>query len=225
MALDRYIAVRKALRYHALVTPEKVRGVVASIWVYSFTIFYLVPLLGWNRWKPNISCHLTTSYTKDFILTFSVHILLDILAIVLLYGLLFREAALQKRKMLQSSNEEQRRAADSLRLRIRPLVTLSIVVGIYAACWVPTLAMMINLTVQDDLLRGTDEVYSPAKTSLILLIFTNSACNPLIYAYKVPEFRAAFRRLLECRPHNQIGWYPENYELILRPILRRTNRL
>lgn len=46
MMLDRYIAVRQAFRYRALVTVKRIRASIVFLWLYAFH-FSLLAFLGW----------------------------------------------------------------------------------------------------------------------------------------------------------------------------------
>lgn len=78
-----------------------------------------------------------------------------------------------------------------LQREIRAAKSLSIIVGLFALCWLPV-HILNCLTLFYEGLEKPDEVMYVA----ILLSHTNSAVNPIIYAYRIQDFRVTFRKIL-----------------------------
>ncbi|XP_007260440.3 adenosine receptor A2b [Astyanax mexicanus] len=77
-----------------------------------------------------------------------------------------------------------------LQREIRAAKSLSIIVGLFALCWLPV--HIINcLTLFTPLVKPDYVMYVA-----IILSHANSAVNPIIYAYRIREFRNTFRKIL-----------------------------
>ncbi|XP_076867296.1 adenosine receptor A2b [Brachyhypopomus gauderio] len=77
-----------------------------------------------------------------------------------------------------------------LQREVRAAKSLSIIVGLFALCWLPV--HVINcLTLFTRLVKSEYVMYVA-----IILSHANSAVNPIIYAYRIREFRHTFRKIL-----------------------------
>jgi Mg/Co/Ni transporter MgtE len=78
----------------------------------------------------------------------------------------------------------------SLKKEIRAAKWFSIVLAVFALCWLPLHIM--NLVT---LLTGKTCV--PCTVVAVLLSHTNSAINPILYAYSNSKFHKAFRAMMK----------------------------
>ncbi|KAF5898356.1 adenosine receptor A2b [Clarias magur] len=77
-----------------------------------------------------------------------------------------------------------------LQREIRAAKSLSIIVGLFALCWLPVHVLnCLTLFVPTE---KSEYVMYVA----IILSHANSAVNPIIYAYRIREFRNTFRKIL-----------------------------
>lgn len=88
--------------------------------------------------------------------------------------------------------KRMRRKSELLKKEFRAARSLASVVGLFAICWLP-------LHILNTLTLFYSELYQPSwlKDLAILLSHTNSVINPLIYAFKLQEFKIAFHRILK----------------------------
>ncbi|KAK5918494.1 hypothetical protein CgunFtcFv8_003255 [Champsocephalus gunnari] len=77
-----------------------------------------------------------------------------------------------------------------LQKEIRAAKSLSIIVGLFAVCWLPV-HILNCLTLFYDLTQPVHVMYVA-----IILSHANSAVNPIIYAYRIQDFRNTFRKIL-----------------------------
>lgn len=78
-----------------------------------------------------------------------------------------------------------------LQREIRAAKSLSIIVGLFAICWLPVHILNCLTLFYADLERPDFVMYVA-----IILSHANSAVNPIIYAYRIQDFRNTFRKIL-----------------------------
>ncbi|MEQ2269193.1 hypothetical protein XENORESO_001021 [Xenotaenia resolanae] len=79
-----------------------------------------------------------------------------------------------------------------LQKEVHAAKSLAIIVGLFALCWLPLHIINCFNYLCKDCERSTIWVMNMA----IILSHANSVVNPLIYAYRIREFRQTFRRIL-----------------------------
>ncbi|XP_022055035.1 adenosine receptor A2b [Acanthochromis polyacanthus] len=217
IAIDRYLAVKIPLRYKELMTGKTAREIIAILWILSFVIG-LIPFFGWNlkheRCENGSSdAHNTTnSRGRDLLqscklkcffesvvdmhymvyFNFFVCVLLPLLIMLGIYVKIFTVARKQLRQIeLKCVGNGDSQNHGLLQKEIRAAKSLSIIVGLFAVCWLPV-HILNCLTLFYEELKKPDVVMYVA----IILSHANSAVNPIIYAYRIQDFRNTFRKIL-----------------------------
>ncbi|XP_056314638.1 adenosine receptor A2b [Danio aesculapii] len=225
VAIDRYLAVKIPLRYRELVTGKRAREIITILWILSF-IIGLIPFVGWNRkdlacsrnksgslqtsnssdddaeeTKTGFlqSCYLECFFEKVVDMSYMVYfnffgcVLPPLLIMLGIYAKIFTVARKQLRqielKCSVSNGENQHHGL--LQREIRAAKSLSIIVGLFALCWLPV-HILNCLTLFYSELKKPSFIMNIA----IILSHANSAVNPIIYAYRIREFRVTFRKIL-----------------------------
>ncbi|XP_056602109.1 adenosine receptor A2b [Triplophysa dalaica] len=224
VAVDRYLAVKIPLRYKELVTGKRAREIITILWILSF-IIGLIPFVGWNRRGKSCpgnasgstpagnvsdaaatevgflqSCCLECLFENVVDMSYMVYfnffgcVLPPLLIMLGIYVKIFTVARRQMRqielKCSASNGDSHHRSL--LQREIRAAKSLSIIVGLFALCWLPV-HILNCLTLFYKQLQKPSFVMNTA----ILLSHTNSAVNPIIYAYRIREFRVTFRKILK----------------------------
>nr|XP_056720991.1 adenosine receptor A2b [Euleptes europaea] len=220
VAVDRYMAIRIPLRYKSLVTGKRARALISILWVLSFSIG-LMPLMGWNDWeKATRNCTAPTNRTEgggclvqclfENVVTMSYMVyfnffgcvLLPLLIMVGIYIKIFMVACRQLRQM-----ELMSKCRTTLQKEVSAAKSLAIIVGLFALCWLPL--HILNCVT----LFGTTKNPQWAMNLAIILSHANSVVNPIIYAYRLREFRFTFHKILShhifCRAED-FPKYPNN---------------
>ncbi|KAK7165165.1 hypothetical protein R3I94_003515 [Phoxinus phoxinus] len=220
VAIDRYLAVKIPLRYKELVTGKRAREIIAILWILSF-IIGLIPFVGWNR--KDLSCSrnesgsiqsgnssdMTTGFLQSCCLkcffenvvdmSYMVYfnffgcVLPPLLIMLGIYIKIFTVARKQLRQIelkCSVSNGENHHHG-LLQREIRAAKSLSIIVGLFALCWLPVHILNCLTLFYSEL-----EKPSFVMNTAIILSHANSAVNPIIYAYRIQEFRFTFRKIL-----------------------------
>ncbi|KAL4608777.1 adenosine receptor A2b isoform X1 [Arapaima gigas] len=208
VAIDRYLVVKIPLRYNELVTGKRARTIITILWILSF-IIGLIPFVGWNkkqtecrnasRWENmssgghscHLACHFETVMDMRYMVYFNFFgcVLLPLLIMLAIYTKIFAVARKQLRQMeLKCINGENSHSL--LQREIRAAKSLSIIVGLFAFCWLPV-HILNCLTLFYPLTKPRYIMYLA-----IILSHANSAVNPIIYAYRIRDFRNTFRKIL-----------------------------
>ncbi|CAN9501625.1 unnamed protein product [Ophioblennius macclurei] len=220
IAIDRYLAVKIPLRYKELMTGKVAREIIAILWILSFVIG-LIPFLGWNMKSPSctnssstnsssanssaadnttneegckLQCFFESVVDMHYMVYFNffVCVLPPLLIMLLIYLKIFTVARKQLRQIeLKCVGNGDSHHHGLLQKEIRAAKSLSIIVGLFALCWLP-------VHILNCLTLFYSELDKPADIMLVAIILShaNSAVNPIIYAYRIQDFRNTFRKIL-----------------------------
>ncbi|KAM9385945.1 adenosine receptor A2b [Pholidichthys leucotaenia] len=224
IAIDRYLAVKIPLRYKELMTGKTARDIITILWILSF-IIGLIPFFGWNlkhqrcgnssfvankktnsclakglrnRGDLSQSCKLECFFESVVDMHYMVYfnffvcVLLPLLIMLGIYMKIFTVARKQLRQIeLKCVGNGESQNHGLLQKEIRAAKSLSIIVGLFAICWLPV-HILNCLTLFYKKVDKQEVVMYVA----IILSHANSAVNPIIYAYRIKDFRNTFRKIL-----------------------------
>lgn len=223
IAIDRYLAVKIPLRYKELMTGKTAREIIAILWILSFVIG-LIPFFGWNLKHSacanassadnttnsglsgalrgagdllrscSLDCFFESVVDMHYMVYFNffVCVLLPLLIMLLIYLKIFTVARKQLRQIeLKCVGNGDSQHHGLLQKEIRAAKSLSIIVGLFALCWLPV-HILNCLTLFYGQLKRPEVIMHVA----IILSHANSAVNPVIYAYRIQDFRNTFRKIL-----------------------------
>ncbi|XP_049447999.1 adenosine receptor A2b isoform X1 [Epinephelus fuscoguttatus] len=224
IAIDRYLAVKIPLRYKELMTGKAAREIIAILWILSFVIG-LIPFFGWNYKYSSCrsnssaadnttnadlvegltgggnllqSCRLRCFFESVVDMHYMVYfnffvcVLLPLLIMLGIYLKIFTVARKQLRQIeLKCVGNGDSHHHGLLQKEIRAAKSLSIIVGLFAICWLP-------VHILNCLTLFYKELYKPPLVMYVAIILShaNSAVNPIIYAYRIQDFRNTFRKIL-----------------------------
>lgn len=193
-------------------TGKTSREIIAILWILSFVIG-LIPFFGWNL--KYSSCSNTTDFRHGggvprsckleclfesvvdmqymVYFNFFVCVLLPLLIMLGIYMKIFTVARKQLRQIELKcvGNGDSQNHHRLLQKEIRAAKSLSIIMGLFAVCWLPVHILNCLRLLYKDLERPEDVMYVA-----IILSHANSAINPIIYAYRIQDFRSTFRKIL-----------------------------
>ncbi|KAK2506607.1 hypothetical protein MC885_000173 [Smutsia gigantea] len=192
--------------YNGLVTGTRAKGIIGVCWVLSFAIG-LTPMLGWNSCSQpavggnhsqgcgagQVACLFEDVVPMNYMVyyNFFACVLVPLLLMLGVYLRIFL-AARRQLKQMESQPLPGERAQSTLQKEVHAAKSLAIIVGLFALCWLPL--HIINCFT----------FFCPACSHAppwlmyltIILSHTNSVVNPLIYAYRIREFRQTFRKII-----------------------------
>ncbi|KAG7223878.1 hypothetical protein INR49_015134 [Caranx melampygus] len=216
IAVDRYIAIKKPLRYSSLVTGHRAKGIIALCWILSVGIG-LTPMLGWNTgWNTTGAANSSNScpegmteclfegvVTLDYMVYFNFFgcVLVPLMFMLVIYAHIFMAARRQLRLMSLKvahapapgeTTSPSSSSRSTLQREVHAAKSLAIIVGLFAMCWLPL--HIINCF--NHLCQDCNRPHIWVMNIAIILSHANSVVNPFIYAYRIREFRQTFRRIL-----------------------------
>ncbi|KPP62531.1 adenosine receptor A2a-like [Scleropages formosus] len=209
IAMDRYIAIKMPLRYNSLVTGNRAKGIIAVCWVLSVVIG-LTPMLGWNKGARStnsscprgmMACLFEEVVSMDYMVYFNFFgcVLVPLILMLGIYLRIFMAARRQlKRINLKGAGSHGEKSGSTLQKEVHAAKSLAIIVGLFAICWLPL--HFINCFTH--FCPGCARPHPSILYLAIVLSHANSVVNPLIYAYRIREFRHTFRRIIR---HHVLG--------------------
>ncbi|XP_010878674.1 adrenocorticotropic hormone receptor [Esox lucius] len=175
IAVDRYVTIFHALRYHNIVTTRRATAVLAGIWAAcGGTGAFMVALFQ-------------AAYVK---ILFLVLIVASLLLILFLYGHMFLLARSHGRRI------ESLPGGAVPRRSLRGAVTLTILLGVFMVCCAPFFLHLILVTVCLD--NAYCECYRSLFQLHLVLLMSHAVVDPAIYAFRSAELRHTFRKMLPC---------------------------
>ncbi|XP_070506519.1 D(1C) dopamine receptor [Chironomus tepperi] len=186
IALDRYIAICYPLHYSRYMTRKIALCLMASGWVVGFVIA-AIPLI-WNKWDNNLECE----FDQIFYPWYMVGVITPVFSMVwfcmfFVYCRIWREASKQVKQLRVTGQQEGTSDWKSVQMVL-------LILGCFTICWLPYF-IVACLQIYDITTSSSVVAYMAAFT----LAMSNSAMNPLIYAWKNSNFRHAFTNLLKCK--------------------------
>ena len=177
LSVDRFLAIHLHLRYHELVTHQRVVSAVISIWALSAS-FSLA-----RFWIPK----------SVFFLLFIIIVLFCLLTTTLLYCKIYL-AVRRHREQIEALQVQQGTQNDEtvnpLRLR-KSAVGAFYVYLAFLVCYLPQTCRHIAVVVS-----GSSTVTKALTYYGWTLIFLNSSLNPVIYCWKMKHIRRAVMDIL-----------------------------
>ncbi|KAM4704996.1 adrenocorticotropic hormone receptor [Rhinophrynus dorsalis] len=178
IAVDRYITIFHALHYHNIMTLRRASVILAVIWIFCGGSGIAIIIFFHDI--PTLIC-LTVMY------------LLLLVLIVCLYIHMFLLARSHSKKIASLSvqwNSVQQRA------NMKGAITLTILLGVFICCWSPFILHLLLYAF------CPHNPYCSCYISILnvngTLMLCNSLIDPLIYAFRSPELRSTFKKMLCC---------------------------
>ena len=178
LAADRFLAIHLHLRYHEFVTYNRVVFVVILIWVFSAIIGFL---LLWN---------VSVGFSSVTIIAI---VCLVVIALFYLKIYLAVKYHTEQIAAIQASdggeiNEQKQRNAEKQK---KAAITIFCVYLVLVVCYLPNLVLTC--------IKLADDKFTISEYLFVLndlLVFLNSALNPLIYCWKMKHIRHAVKNIL-----------------------------
>lgn len=178
----RYITIFHALRYHNIMTMQRTGAILGLIW----TTCVVSAMLMVRFFDSNLimSC-------------FVVFFIISLAIIYILYVYMFILARVHARKIAALPNgsgrrQHQRRWGHGM----RGILTLTILFGAFMVCWAPFFLHLIILMACP--MNPYCECYRSMFELHVVLLMIHALIDPAIYAFRIPELRHTFRRMLPC---------------------------
>ncbi|XP_076593655.1 adrenocorticotropic hormone receptor [Chaetodon auriga] len=183
IAVDRYITIFHALRYHNIMTMQRTGAILGVIW----TTCGLSAVL------------MVRFFASKFIMTcFIVFFIVSLVIICFLYVYMFMLARIHARKIaaLPTSSSGRDRHQRWRGNSMRGALTLTILFGAFVVCWAPFFVHLIIIMVCP--MNPYCECYRSLFQLHMVLLMSHALIDPAIYAFRSAELRHTFSRMLLC---------------------------
>uniref|UniRef100_A0A8C7TNV2 Adrenoceptor beta 3b n=1 Tax=Oncorhynchus mykiss TaxID=8022 RepID=A0A8C7TNV2_ONCMY len=205
IAVDRYIAITRPLRYQSLLGKRQAWLMVCVVWGVA-ALISIVPIMS-QSWRAHNDTGSMQCYEEphccDFITNMPYAIVssvvsfyVPLLIMIFIYSRVFLIATRQVRLIITGRGRRHTRV--TVLKEHKAIKTLGIIMGTFTLCWLPFFVSNIIKVFDPDI--PTREVF----ILLNWLGYLNSGLNPIIYCHS-PEFRSAFRNLLCCPWLSKVG--------------------
>ncbi len=177
IAVDRYISIFHALRYHTLMTMRRVVVTLSTIWVLCGTSGVL--MIGFFE----------AATVKIFLV---VLFFTALLLILLLYVHMFLLARHHASRIASMPGLRARQRQSGL----RGALTLTILIGVFVACWAPfSLHLLIIMICPEN---PYCECYRSLFQLHVVLLVSHAVIDPAIYAFRSAELRNTYKKMFLC---------------------------
>ncbi|XP_061584427.1 adenosine receptor A1-like [Cololabis saira] len=194
IAVDRYLRVYIPLRYKRIVTQRYSYLVVAACWFLAIPLSF-APMFGWNTSKTQnvsasstIPCKFISVIPMSYLvyINFFVCSLTPLLVMTSLYTYVFCTIRANLRE--KPGNAPKNQSENYLRKEKQLATSLSLVLALFAVCWIPLHVMncIIYFSEKKDVLTYMTLYFG------IALSHANSAVNPVVYGFKIHKIKAAY---------------------------------
>ena len=185
---DRYIAIKKPLRYREIVTTRRVTVAVISAFAFSIFVTTQESILAAVNSDTNIySIYLTIST-----ITVTSFASISIIAIVGIYLYIFSETRRQQRIEIEHLSVEE---ITTIRKNNKATKVLGIILITLIATYLPTIiSVIVYFSVN---LEG--RFLNCMASWVATLIMLGALYNPIIYCWRMEKFRHAFLEFLHLR--------------------------
>ena len=204
LTYDRYFAVNDPLQYHCATSVKRYVVSALLIWSIPLVLGIILPLLWHNDMSAECPiCDYAVVVPRDYIRFVLIpYFLLVTTMLVGLYSQIFRIAKNQIKGIdllkTQTSTKEgetsnkHSKAENNLRKQMKIVKAGFIVFATFYICWLPFfIAVAIQMYSGD----YTNKILNMIRLFATFLATINSFVNPIIYAFRLPAFRAELGKM------------------------------
>lgn len=183
IGIDRFLSITLHLRYNQLVTPKRIIAVVASAWVFSLSIVFVVVFIEIRVGEIVLLVFSYVAMLSLCIVNFKV------------YSVARRhQAIIQSQAQVTAHHlSNTTNSARNVNLAVKVLY----VFVVFLFCNLPYLIILTVL-----LISGPNVVLQGAIQFSTVLVMLNSSLNPVVFGFKMKEIRQIIKRELKMLFHS-----------------------
>ena len=193
MSSERFIAIKFALRYQAIVTKRRARIVSIVMWLWALVVIVAVPKVLRRATGKELGKDFRV-YIKSFQAVSMF--LVPLLIILCSYTYIFIVSYKQREHVREQGRNVT--GMPIIKHQMKGARTLAIIVALCLLSIIPMLAVTFLRVFRGISLGGRCRQKLLKQILYDVAMFLNAICNPLIYGWKNEEFRNAFRKMLKC---------------------------
>ena len=211
MSSERFIAIKFALRYQAIVTKRRARIVSIMMWLWALVVIVAVPNVlhkatgkDFREFGGEMKADFNTSQVQHIkwhvpscVLQAASMFLVPLLIILCSYTYIFIVSYKQRQLVREQGRDIP--GMPTVKHHMKGAHTLAIVV---ALCLLSIIALLVVTSLRIFRCKSPRgcgrQMHILQKIVYDVAMFVNAICNPLIYGWKNEEFRNAFRKMLKC---------------------------
>ena len=190
ISIDRYFAIKDALRYQEIVTKHRIKKAVIVVWAVAVVLTIQEIVLAVIESKDKV-------YSAVWTLTLTTNVFIGIVYIACIcycYGYIFSETRRQKKRL--KTEQLPQEEAERVKKDNRAAHTLAIILGALIVTYLPSITFGILLATVSTLSPVFVVIfYSWTSTSVLL----GSLVNPIIYCWRNKKLRRAFLEFFHLR--------------------------
>ncbi|XP_052764864.1 melanocyte-stimulating hormone receptor-like [Mya arenaria] len=222
MAVDHYVAIMQALYYDRFFSKQKVKIIIAALWMTSIFLGALdlfVSLPSFRKEEATFCDHVNTVNRT----TFNYELVIVIFIFIVLLGLLiiYTRICYQVRKLVRDDRHNRLESSHSM----KAIVTTFLIIGTFALCWCPIglyhTVLYIWNPAYSEMNKAALDRLRLVNSILFLFVVLNTICDPVIYAVRRSEVKLGYIRmynkLLRMRRRSSF------YENEMHSLFRRRN--
>ena len=179
LSIYRYFAVKLPLSYQQVMTERRIVVSILMMWIYALH-FAVVPLVGWVNSNYQIYLYVLGCFLPSFI-------------ILLAYGGIFKAIRVHTQTILKGPSMGNLALKNAMSREKATTKTMLIVLAVFLSFWFPFL--LVDLIMVQCKGCRTNALHVARDVTLTFTYFI-SGVNPLLYSWRVSQFRRAFLRLL-----------------------------
>ena len=198
IGVERYVFIKRPLRYEDIVTEERITAGVLIAWAVSASVSIMMIVLA----SINSESEVFLKFEIIFDLLIPFVVLVYVAVIVYTYVAIFLQARNHKRRLQteQLSEEEAKR----LRKNNKAANTLTIILTALLFSYIPTVTFIGYASFSDALVEP--HVLYVLSAWSYSFVYLGSLLNPLIYCWRIKKLRRAFLNVLHLsQPRRRIA--------------------
>ncbi|KAJ8045356.1 Adenosine receptor A2a [Holothuria leucospilota] len=199
LAVERYVAVSRPITHRRIVSLRRIKTLLTILWLILLVNCFLAILTKILATKDDPDTYNCDNYTigkGNPAHSYEIFVSCLILFFFLLMALCYVRIYFIAREILNrrhGDRGDRGDRGDSRKRIISTTSTTAIVVVVCGICWLPTIFKYFCRAYCNYDKRNFLVLFTVCE----MVLYSNSMVNPIIYGYRMPEFRKAYRKVLD----------------------------